>query len=106
MKLQDRIKTDLITFEAAGTTWYMKPLTIKQVTALQVEFKKMEENPDDISPLLVLFTDVLVGDDGEPFEEVKNGLTFEQLSDMLPITVLTELADKVTEVLSGKHTGN
>ena len=106
MKLQDNIKTDLITFEAAGAKWYMKPMTIKQVTAQQVEFKKMEENPEDLSPLMVLFTDVLVSEDGEKFDEVRDGLTFDQLSEMLPITVLTELADNVTQVLSGKHTGN
>ena len=106
MKLFDKIDNKLITFEAAGAEWFMKSLTIKQVQALQSEFKKMEDDPDDLSPLLVLFTDVLVGDDGEQFDEVKEGLTFEKLSEMLPISVLTELADKVTEVLGGKHTGN
>lgn len=106
MKLSDKITKKLIEFEVDGATWYMKPLTLKQVKELQDVFKPMETNPDDLSPLMYLFTDVLVGDDGKPFEEIENGITFEELTEMIPVVTLQNLADAITKKLSGKSEGN
>ena len=106
MKLSQNISKELIEFECDSATWYMKRLTLTQVKSLQSKFKSLEENPDDLSPLMVLFTDVLVGDDGEQFDEIKDGLTFDELCDMIPVTTLQNLADEITQVLAGKKQGN
>ena len=107
MKLTDKITNKLIELEVDGAKWYMKPLTISQVKALQKEFKKLEENNEDLSPLMVLFTDVLVGDDGQPFEEILDPtFTFDKLCDLIPINTLLNLSDAITKELSGKKSGN
>lgn len=106
MKLSDKISNKLIEFEVDGAKWYMRPLTLKQVKDLEKVFKPMEENPNDLSPLMYLFTDVLVGDDGKPFEEIENGITFDELCEMIPVVTLQNLADAITAKLSGKSEGN
>ena len=106
MKLADKINKNLVEFEVDGAKWYMKPLTLKQVKELQSVFKPLEDNPEDLSPLMYLFTDVLVGDDGKKFEEIENGITFDELTDMIPVMTLQNLADAITKKLSGKPEGN
>lgn len=99
MKLLDNINKTAVPFECDGVTWYMKKLTLTEVKKLQAEFKKLDDNPEDLSPLMILFTDVLVGEDGKQFEEVEAGISFEQLCDLLPIQTLSNLADAITKQL-------
>ena len=106
MKLQSQINMAPIEFECDGATWFMRKLTVPQVQKLQKEFSKLTEDTEDMSPLMVLFTDVLVGDDGKPFEEIEAGLTFDELVEMVPIVTLQNLADKITTILSGQSEGN
>ena len=103
MKLKDNIKTELVSFECEGATWYMKPLTLNKVKKIQTAFSHLEdESNEDLSPLMILFTDVLVGEDGELFDEVKEGMTFEELAEYIPLSVMTSLAEAIAGSIQTK----
>ena len=106
MKLAELINTKPIPFDVCGVTWYMKSLTIGELQKVRLELLKLEANPEDLSPLMVLFTDVIVDADGELLDEIKEGKSFEEITKELPVMMLQELVLAVSEKLSGNNSGN
>ena len=131
-KLADKIKKKVKPIVVDGVEGlYVNDLTVKEVQQLQDDLKgiqakldgallKKAENPDvdltkeeeaalqDINGALVvyLFQNVIVGDDGTKFEEFENGITFEELSAILPISSLRSLPEATMGVIAGSPLGN
>ena len=101
MKLQDNFKNlKPIPFEACGNTWYMKPLTVNEVKSLQSHFAAVDPESEDLSAMMYLFTDVLVDAEGEQFEDIKDGMTIEELENLIPIQAIVEISEAITEKLN------
>ena len=100
MKLSQQINHKPVPFECDGTTWYMKKLTINDAKKLEESFKGIEEDDLEV-PIMMVFRDVLVGEDGLPFEEIRDGATFEDLCELIPVTTLRNLIEAVAAVMSG-----
>ena len=130
MKLSTTVNKSPILIEVDGGQFFVKRFTIKEVQDLQKEIQSIqdkapkalsgsEEDLDNISDedikvleaansslIMFLFEKVLVGDDGMPFEEVQAGLTYEALTEILPVSTLQKLPEAVMGAIAGKTEGN
>ena len=106
MKLSDKVSNKPIPLEVNGQTLYMRALTLGGLKNLQAKFAELEENGEDLSPLMVIFTDVLVDENGEQYDEIKEGQTFEQICETVPINFLMDISNAVSDALQGKTSGN
>ncbi len=105
MKLKQIFKDKLIPLACTNGEMCMKSLTVKEVKALQSVFKPMEKNPEDMGPMMYLFQNVLVDQDGEVFEDIKPETTIEDLEDVLKMDGLKAILEEVSKILSGNSEG-
>ena len=106
MKLADKVSRRPVPLEVNGQVVYMRALTMGQLKVIQEKLSTLEDNTEDLTPLMVIFTDVLVDEDGEQYDEIKEGKTFDEICEVIPINFLMDISNAVSDALQGKNSGN
>ena len=129
MKLSKTVNKKPKAFTVDGGTFYVHRFTVAEVKKLHEDVKdiqdkskellKLVESGEALTPeqeaeveqingalVMFLFRNVVVGDDGKPFEEVTEDLTYDGMCELLPVQTLQKLPTAVMDAISGNEGKN
>ena len=121
MKFTDKVKIkNIIPFQFGDDTLYVKNVPISQTDELFSKLNSIAKvaNKKDLtedeanaaakeaeSGMLVIFNELLVDENGDPFDEFKDA-SWADITEILSMNTMHELTAEVGKVLKGKQSGN